>query len=542
MFFRIQGYHMRHFISLIDTSRVKDAEDEAFERGELLPASEDSAFFDDHDLEEPPSRTSPFAAVVDSSADQAPHPGQRTSQTPTKIISPEEAARRIEASRRVQQAGSPPSLGQRPQQQAKTTKPMQGKPPIVAKPQPKPDPRVKWGKYALWSGTALTVAALIMTGAVKLLPVVATLDNGVSKSAEPTAVSIDNAQGNDDSASPSPASVTIVKNMEDRGVSMKYMGKLDGLDSYLALKKGVIPQPVYITPSGHSVILGQAYDDAGNDLTRSQLAYLLTNGIVTEDLLKASITQAQGGDKTQQSAEQRQDPQAATAAPSFPNGSRIDSSAAPQQSLPQNVSATADDGKAPLGLELTPLQRNWVEKSNWIPVGKPDAPHIVYMLVDPNCPHCHATWNLLMPQVNAGKLQVRAIMIGAVTPDSIGVSMSVLESSSPQNTLLTAMNGFGKVKPDTFIKFDTPMSVDGMLAKADEEAKAKTGKPLSAGDRAALRTRIESEAMVIGNHDFMQRMNLTSVPALFYMSEKVMHQYSGEPTSQELKAILGLMD
>jgi thiol:disulfide interchange protein DsbG len=65
-------------------------------------------------------------------------------------------------------------------------------------------------------------------------------------------------------------------------------------------------------------------------------------------------------------------------------------------------------------------------------VGAPLAPKL-FMVVDPNCPHCQATWRALRNAVFGGKLQIRLVPIGAVSPDSDRAAAQFLHSADPLN-------------------------------------------------------------------------------------------------------------
>ncbi len=50
--------------------------------------------------------------------------------------------------------------------------------------------------------------------------------------------------------------------------------------------------------------------------------------------------------------------------------------------------------------------------------GKDNAPKIIYMFSDPNCPYCNRFWQLARPWVDSGKVQIRHIMVGILSHDS----------------------------------------------------------------------------------------------------------------------------
>ena len=85
----------------------------------------------------------------------------------------------------------------------------------------------------------------------------------------------------------------------------------------------------------------------------------------------------------------------------------------------------------PLGKEM------WtrMENSTWIADGKADAPRIIYMFSDPNCPYCNMFWKQARPWVESGKVQLRHIMVGMLRADSAGKSAALLSAKDPQAAL-----------------------------------------------------------------------------------------------------------
>lgn len=78
---------------------------------------------------------------------------------------------------------------------------------------------------------------------------------------------------------------------------------------------------------------------------------------------------------------------------------------------------------------------NSLEKSAWIQDGNQNAPRIIYVFSDPNCPYCHAFWERARPWVNSGKVQLRHILVGLIKPESRGQSATLLMSTNPEQAL-----------------------------------------------------------------------------------------------------------
>lgn len=76
-----------------------------------------------------------------------------------------------------------------------------------------------------------------------------------------------------------------------------------------------------------------------------------------------------------------------------------------------------------------------LEKSHWIADGREDAPRTVYVFTDPNCPYCNKLWADARPWVDAGKVQLRHVMVGILTPTSAGKAAALLGNKNPAAAL-----------------------------------------------------------------------------------------------------------
>lgn len=76
-----------------------------------------------------------------------------------------------------------------------------------------------------------------------------------------------------------------------------------------------------------------------------------------------------------------------------------------------------------------------LEKSHWIADGRGSAPRTVYVFTDPNCPYCNKLWADARPWVDAGKLQLRHVMVGILTPTSAGKAAALLGAKDPAAAL-----------------------------------------------------------------------------------------------------------
>ncbi len=72
-----------------------------------------------------------------------------------------------------------------------------------------------------------------------------------------------------------------------------------------------------------------------------------------------------------------------------------------------------------------------LESSHWVADGKPTAPRIVYVFTDPNCPYCAKLWSDARPWVDSGRVQLRHILVGILTPTSAGKAAALLTAKDP---------------------------------------------------------------------------------------------------------------
>lgn len=82
-----------------------------------------------------------------------------------------------------------------------------------------------------------------------------------------------------------------------------------------------------------------------------------------------------------------------------------------------------------------------LESSHWIADGKPGAPRTVYVFTDPNCPYCNKFWADARPWVDSGKVMLRHVMVGILTPTSAGKAAALLASKDPAAALAAYERG-----------------------------------------------------------------------------------------------------
>ncbi|TDF77387.1 thiol:disulfide interchange protein DsbG [Pseudomonas sp. H9] len=168
-----------------------------------------------------------------------------------------------------------------------------------------------------------------------------------------------------------------------------------------------------------------------------------------------------------------------------------------------------DLSEAPLQkLVYAPMSKEvWakMEKTAWIADGKADAPRVVYLFSDPNCPYCNMFWQQARPWVESGKVQLRHIMVGIIREDSPGKSAALLASKDPVQALM----------------------------KHESAGKASTLKALDKIPEAV-------QAKLDSNLALMEELGLSATPAIFYLDEQQQLQtQQGAPRPDMLGKILG---
>lgn len=152
-------------------------------------------------------------------------------------------------------------------------------------------------------------------------------------------------------------------------------------------------------------------------------------------------------------------------------------------------------------------KRIWgqLEKSHWVADGRANAPRVVYVFSDPNCPYCHRFWTAARPWVDAGKVQLRHIMVGVIREDSANKVAAILGAASPSEALTR-----------------------------NERAYDAGGIKGLATVPAAVRKQLDE------NESLMLQLGFQGTPAiLFQDAAGAVQRRSGMPPADDLPAVLG---
>ncbi|MBN3006225.1 thiol:disulfide interchange protein DsbG [Chromobacterium alkanivorans] len=168
--------------------------------------------------------------------------------------------------------------------------------------------------------------------------------------------------------------------------------------------------------------------------------------------------------------------------------------------------ANGEPWNAPLlNKQFSQVMWRQLEASHWVADGDARAPRVVYAFTDPNCPFCNRFWQDARPWVQAGKVQIRHILVGVIKADSPGKAAAILAAVDPAATLNRheRQHASGGVAP---------------LAKPPAAVSAK----------------------LAANHQLMERFGVFATPVIFYPDPKGdLQKIQGAPNAERLLRILG---
>ncbi len=168
-----------------------------------------------------------------------------------------------------------------------------------------------------------------------------------------------------------------------------------------------------------------------------------------------------------------------------------------QEPVPFGLHAALDN-VVPKDVENTAWSR--LEHSRWLADGKQNAPRTVYVFTDPNCPFCNKLWSDARPWVDSGKVQLRHVMVGILTPTSAGKAAALLNEKDPSTALATyERNHVAQTSSGLASGRPRPLDDSGL-------------KPL-ASIPAAIQSQLE------GNEKLMMALGLEATPAMVWRDE-----------------------
>ncbi len=217
---------------------------------------------------------------------------------------------------------------------------------------------------------------------------------------------------------PDTSNIMFIQNLRKIGATVYYLGQDLGLNGWFIVKDGQV-QILYTTPDQQAVMVGALLSAEGANISQQQVMLLANSNPEIQKILKSSAAVTGQAPKPSQPATPE-----AQAAPTSP---------------------ASDDVVQPSQKFFDAL----VKAAN-ITFGKDDAPQLL-MIMDVNCPHCHKAWQAMQPLVDAGKLRVTMIPIGALGPESEVQGANWLLNKDPYDSWKKHMAGNEKI-----FKTETP--------------------------------------------------------------------------------------
>ncbi len=129
---------------------------------------------------------------------------------------------------------------------------------------------------------------------------------------------------------------------------------------------------------------------------------------------------------------------------------------------------------------------------------------MIYTFTDPNCPYCKKFWQQARPWVEAGKVQIRHILVGILKADSFDKSAAILSAEDPATALYQHESG--------------------------NEVNIRTIASLSKSVKEKLNA----------NHTLMQSLGVSATPAIYYKdSENAVSRHMGLPGPRQREVRMG---
>ncbi|MGO1461770.1 MAG: thiol:disulfide interchange protein DsbG [Marinobacter sp.] len=146
-----------------------------------------------------------------------------------------------------------------------------------------------------------------------------------------------------------------------------------------------------------------------------------------------------------------------------------------------------------------------LEDADWVRDGDANAPVIIYTFTDPNCPYCHRFRQDAAPWIDAGKVQLRHVMVGILRQDSLPKAATILGSDNPRDALNENQQNHD----------NGGISVDRAIVSANAKRVRK-------------------------NNQLMSSLGLSATPSTYYRDESGNIQMKqGAARPGEMKAIMG---
>ncbi|WP_406664191.1 thiol:disulfide interchange protein DsbG [Gallaecimonas sp. GXIMD1310] len=152
-------------------------------------------------------------------------------------------------------------------------------------------------------------------------------------------------------------------------------------------------------------------------------------------------------------------------------------------------------------------KKDWqaLQSSNYIKDGADSAKRVIYMFSDANCPYCNHVWRDARPWVEAGKVQIRHVMVGILRQSSLTKAAAIMASKDPSKTLHNY-----------------------------EQNREHAQLP----DMAKIPDNIRKE--LSHNYQLMQQMGINATPAIYFKNDDgQVQRINGAPRGAQLEMVFG---
>lgn len=235
-------------------------------------------------------------------------------------------------------------------------------------------------------------------------------------------------------ASREAAMPNVLSWLQTQGVKLTFLGDEGGLRGYLGESANGKMQTFYVTPDGNHVVAGILFKAGGTNVTGVQIGEMrsrfenASKGIVDATVGDGGASKPAAGagssmierDKTKDSK-----PSATEAVKPEPK-TNVKSEAKPEGASEKVSEISVPPPSGPIAGEMGNRSDLWiskinradflstVEKAPFFEVGAVSARPVLWMVADPQCPHCHKAWDRLGKLVYAKKLRVRVVLIAGL--------------------------------------------------------------------------------------------------------------------------------
>lgn len=146
-----------------------------------------------------------------------------------------------------------------------------------------------------------------------------------------------------------------------------------------------------------------------------------------------------------------------------------------------------------------------LEEADWVRDGDADAPLVVYTFTDPNCPYCHRFRQAAEPWIQAGRVQLRHILVGILKQDSLPKAATIIGAENPSEALSENRDNY---------------SVGGI--EVDRQVVSSNAK------------------RVQGNNQLMSSLGVSATPSTYYRDDSGnVRVKQGAPRPAEMVGIMG---